>query len=140
MANIIKPKRSTVASKVPTTAQLASGEIAVNSTDQKIYTYDGTSILQIGAGKLSGLGDVVLTSLTSGQAITWNGTSWVNSTVSGGGGATGGGTNKVFYENELSITTSYTITTGKSAHSVGPITIASGAVVTIPSGSRWVIA
>ena len=80
MANIIKPKRSTVAAKVPTTAQMSSGEIAVNSTDQKIYTYDGTSILQIGAGKLSGLGDVALTGLTSGQTVQWNGTNWINTT------------------------------------------------------------
>ena len=84
MANIIKPKRSTVAAKVPTSAQLSSGEIAVNSTDQKIYTYDGTNVLQIGSGKLSGLADLTLTGLTTGQAITWNGTTWVNSTISAG--------------------------------------------------------
>lgn len=56
-----------------------------------------------------------------------------------GGGATGGGGDTVFVENSLEVTTSYTIPTGKSASSVGPITIDSGVTVTIPDGSRWVV-
>jgi hypothetical protein len=56
-----------------------------------------------------------------------------------GGGATGGGGDQVFYENELNVTTSYTLTTNRNAMSTGPITIDAGAVVTIPSGQRWVI-
>jgi hypothetical protein len=56
-----------------------------------------------------------------------------------GGGATGGGGDTVFVENSTIVTTSYTLSTGKNAESVGPITINSGAVVTIPSGQRWVV-
>ena len=56
-----------------------------------------------------------------------------------GGGATGAGGDQVFYENELNVTTSYTLTTNRNAMSTGPITIDAGAVVTIPSGQRWVI-
>ena len=56
-----------------------------------------------------------------------------------GGGATGGGGDQVFQENELTVTTNYTLSTGKNAMSVGPITINSGVTVTIPSGQRWVI-
>lgn len=55
--------------------------------------------------------------------------------VLGGGGAQ----EDVFYENSQTLTTSYTITTGKSAVTVGPLTIANGAAVTVPTGSRWVI-
>lgn len=55
------------------------------------------------------------------------------------GGATGGGGDQVFVQNQLIATTSYTLPTGFSAASVGPITTNSGAVVTIPSGYRWVI-
>lgn len=55
------------------------------------------------------------------------------------GGATGGGSNAVFYENDQTITTNYTITSSKNAMSTGTITINSGVTVTIPSGSRWVI-
>ncbi len=65
----------------------------------------------------------------------YNGTAW----GSVGGGATGAGGDAVFQENSLIVTTSYTLTTGKSASSVGPITINSGAVVTVPSGARWVV-
>ena len=56
-----------------------------------------------------------------------------------GGGATGGGSDQVFVENSDDVTTDYTITSGKNAMSVGPITVESGVVVTIPSGSRWVV-
>lgn len=67
----------------------------------------------------------------------YNGTAsaWVSS-----GGATGTGSDAVFYENGKTVNTSYSITSGNNAHSVGPITIASGQSVTLPTGSRWVIA
>lgn len=56
-----------------------------------------------------------------------------------GGGATGGGGDQVFVENDQTVTTSYTISSGKNAMSTGPITINSGVVVTVPSGARWVV-
>ena len=56
-----------------------------------------------------------------------------------GGGATGAGGDEVFVENARTVTTTYTLSTNKSAASVGPITINSGASVTVPSGQRWVI-
>lgn len=56
-----------------------------------------------------------------------------------GGGATGGGTDKVFVQNQLVVTTNYTLPTGYCAESVGPITINSGVTVTIPNAQRWVI-
>lgn len=43
------------------------------------------------------------------------------------------------YENTRTVTTSYTITTGSSAMSVGPLTINSGVAITVPSTSKWVI-
>jgi hypothetical protein len=56
-----------------------------------------------------------------------------------GGGAKGAGSDQVFFENDQSVTTSYTLTTSKNAVTAGPITINSGVVVTIPSGSTWVV-
>lgn len=56
-----------------------------------------------------------------------------------GGGATGGGADQVFVENGVTVTTNYTLTTGYNAESVGPISINSGVVVTIPTNQRWVI-
>ena len=43
------------------------------------------------------------------------------------------------YENADDIAANYSITAGKNAMSVGPMTIASGVTVTVPSGQRWVI-
>ena len=54
-------------------------------------------------------------------------------------GATGGGTDRVFFENDTTVTTGYTITAGKNAITGGPITIDGGVVVTIPSGSEWTV-
>ena len=65
----------------------------------------------------------------------WKGSAW--SPI--GGGATGGGTDDVFYENAQTVTASYTITSGKNAMSAGPITIDSGVTVTVPSGSYWTV-
>jgi len=64
----------------------------------------------------------------------WNGTAWVL-----GGGATGGGSDDVFYENSSTITVSYTLTAGKNAMSTGPISINPGVTVTIPPGTVWKI-
>ena len=43
------------------------------------------------------------------------------------------------WENDIVLTTSYTITTGKNAMSAGPISIADGVSITIPDGSTWTI-
>jgi len=43
------------------------------------------------------------------------------------------------YVNSKTVATSYTIATGNSGMSAGPITIASGQTVTVASGSRWVV-
>lgn len=73
---------------------------------------------------------------TAGQVLTTNGTSvsWTT-----GVGATGGGTDRIFYENDITITSDYTITTNKNAMTAGPITINSGVTVTIPNNSVWTI-
>ena len=75
----------------------------------------------------------------STDVLIWTADNVAASSGGGGGGATGGGADEVFNENQLIVTTSYTLSTNKSAMSVGPITVNSGVVVTIPSGYRWVI-
>ena len=62
----------------------------------------------------------------------WDGSAWGPI----GGGASAGG---AIYETSNTISANYTLTAGTNGLSAGPITIASGVVVTIPSGSRWVI-
>jgi len=51
----------------------------------------------------------------------------------------GGGTNRVFFENDIVMTDNYTITAGKNAMSAGPITVNPGVTLTVPSGSTYTI-
>ncbi len=55
------------------------------------------------------------------------------------GGASGAGGDSVFYENDINVTTNYTITSNKNAMSAGPITINNSATVTIPNGTTWTV-
>jgi hypothetical protein len=41
--------------------------------------------------------------------------------------------------NSKTIATSYTIASGQSGVSAGPVTISSGVTVTVSSGSKWVV-
>ena len=66
---------------------------------------------------------------------TANGMEWVVAEA----GATGGGTDKIFYENGQTVTTNYTITNNTNAMSAGPVTINSGIAVTIGTGENWTI-
>ena len=54
-------------------------------------------------------------------------------------GATGGGSDQIFYENGQNVTANYTITNGKNAMSAGPITIDSGVTVTVGAGETYTI-
>ena len=63
-------------------------------------------------------------------------TAWVQANAVG---AKGGGTDKVFFENDQVVTADYTITAGKNAMSAGTITVNNGVTVTVPSGSTWVV-
>jgi hypothetical protein len=57
MANTLLVKRTTVAGRVPTTAQLATGELAVNVTDGKLYLKKSASgvesIVDVTAGGMT---------------------------------------------------------------------------------------
>ena len=63
----------------------------------------------------------------------------IDAGVSLGGGATGGGSDEIFYENGQTVTTSYTITANSNAMTAGPVDINAGVTVTIPTGSRWLV-
>jgi hypothetical protein len=47
--------------------------------------------------------------------------------------------NNGLFVNNMTVGTSYTIPSGYSASSVGPVTVSGGVSVTVPSGSRWVV-
>jgi hypothetical protein len=71
---------------------------------------------------------------TGSQFEGYNGSAWA-----GVGGASGGAGNPIVYENDITISVDYTITTNKNAMSAGPLTLNSGITVTVPSGSTWVV-
>ena len=79
---------------------------------------------------------------SSGQLLSTNGAG-VLSYVDPPASATGGGSDKVFYENSTTVTADYTIGTtfGATANamSAGPVTINSGVTVTVPSGSTYTV-
>ena len=54
-------------------------------------------------------------------------------------GVAGGANQGIFWENNQTVTSNYTITDGKNAGSFGPITIASGITVTVGSGETWTV-
>ena len=56
-----------------------------------------------------------------------------------GAGAQGAGSDNIFWENDQTVTQSYTITNGQNAGSFGPITIQSGVTVSVGSGDTWTV-
>lgn len=111
-----------------------NGVLLTPSTD---YTAsNGTSVtLSTGAT----LGDIlVIVASDTFQVVDTYTQAQVNSLLESVG-AKGGGTDQVFYENDQTVTTNYTITTDKNAVTAGPISIDSGITVTIPSGSVWTV-
>ena len=78
MATVIKLKTGTSA---PSTSDIASREVAIDTSAQKFYINDSGTIKEIGgasSSNLTSLNDVtVATSLTS-QYLIYNGSAWVN--------------------------------------------------------------
>ena len=95
-----------------------------NSTFGGNGSFDGTGSLGTPVGttaQRSGSGIRYNTTLSRYEGYDINASTW--STI--GGGATGGGANQVFYENDQNITASYTIGANKNAMTTGPVTITS---------------
>ena len=114
-------KLSSVADNSVTLAKMAGG------TDGNLITYDAS-------------GDpAYVTTGTSGQVLTSGGVGVAPTFQTAASAATGAGGDAVFVENELIVTTDYTLSANKSALSVGPVTVNSGVSVTIPSGHTWVV-
>lgn len=122
------------------TAAFTNSTVTGNLTVTGNGTFQGTGFLLIPKGTtaerpVSPVNGEIRYNTTTSQFEGYQGGAWGQL----GGGATGGGGDEVFVENARTVTTNYTLSTGKSAESVGPITINSGVIVTIPSDERWVI-
>ena len=120
-------------------AVTTTGNISAASgtfTDAVVHNY--TSAVQIPVGTTAqrpaspSTGDFRFNSTTT-QAEIYDGSSFT--AVGGGGGGTGGGSEQIFFESENEMNSSYTISSNHNALVAGPLTIASGATLTINSPS-----
>jgi hypothetical protein len=117
LSNFINSQGSFVAKTSPT----GSGALPAGTTGER----DGSATA----------GYMRFNSTTSGFEG-YDGSAWGEI---GGGGASGASGEGILYENEKQIDNSYSITSGYNGVSAGPITLASGATVTVTSGCTWVI-
>jgi hypothetical protein len=114
-----------------------------NSTYYTIVAQTGTE-WEVGVGTYTSSGTVlsrttVLSSSNSGSLVNFSaGTKdvFVAYPAELAAFANGDG---VVVENYTTLTGAYTMTTGKSGMSVGPVTISSGSSFTVGSGQRWVV-
>lgn len=138
--------------QVPTAS--ASNRGALSSTDWTTFNgkqatlVSGTNIKTINGSTLLGSGDLTVTGTPAGS------TTQVQYNNAGAFGANSGFTfnsttglmiapavqaSNGLVLNAATNTTSYTILTGNNAMSVGPFTVATSTLITVPSGSRWVV-
>ena len=139
---------ATVASGIVSTGDFKIGTATTLSQDNIFTTgiitasggVDAIGIMSAGISQATGI-ITALNFIGTGNTVLYNqATSTVDISIAGGGGgAVGAGTDKVFYENDQTVTQSYTISAGKNAMVAGPIAVASGKTITIPSGSELTI-
>jgi hypothetical protein len=153
MANTIKLRRSATSGAIPTTSQLALGELAMNTYDGKLFLKTNKSgteeIVEVGGGgnitisstppSTPEVGDVYWDSDEGSSYIYYDDgdtQQWVALVASAAG--SGGGTD-VISENQQIINANYTLTTGTNGHSIGPVEISTGVSVTVPANATWAI-
>lgn len=113
----------TVAGGIPTWAAAASGVTITNDTSTATALYP--TFTSATSGSVAGL-NVTSTKLTF---VPTTGSLTAPQTVASNG----------LVVNSNTVSASYSIPSGSSATSTGPMTVNSGVVVTVPSGSRWVV-
>jgi hypothetical protein len=101
--------------------------------------YGGTGQTSYTNGQLligNASGGLTKATLTAGSNVTiTNGDGAITIAATGGGG---GGSSTIL-ENDVVISSSYTLTANKNGLSIGPVTINTGVAVTVPTGQRWVV-
>ena len=108
--------------------------IAVGYGGLGITTTPSNGFIPIGNGT-----NYTAAALTAGTNITITNASGAITIASTGGGATGGGSDQIFWNNGQTVNTSYSIPASTNSGSFGPITISASAVVTVPASSNWTV-
>ena len=112
---------------------------AIGDGNTTYYTIAGLTEWEVGIGTYTSSGttlsrDTVLASSASGAKVTFSaGTKDVFCDYPAYEA------NKPIDENFITITSNYTVTTGKNGFSVGPVTVSPSATVTVPAGQKWVV-
>jgi hypothetical protein len=117
---------------------------AIGNGNTTYYTIAGTGTneWEVGIGTYTAAGSTlsrttVLASSNGGTLVTFSaGTKDVFCDYPAKRAVIGG---EGYIENSATISTSSTINTGNNAISGGPVTIASGVTITVPTGSRWTV-
>jgi len=128
----------------------------IGNTNTTYYSaFDASGNWEVGFGTYSTTGPTltrttIISSSNSGSAVTFSGTVNVfvtypsarsvnlDQSTSTAFAPQFAASNGLFINNRT-IATSYTVPTGYSASSTGPITLGSGVSITVPSGSKWVV-
>ena len=104
--------------------------VVINNSDSLVYLCGGPSSPT--AGTFVGAGQAAL--------MAWDSDVGDFVKVAGGsGGATGGGTDQIFFNNGQNVTSDYTIPAATNSGTFGPVTVDDGVSVTVSSGSSWTI-
>ena len=135
---------------------LLTGALYYNSVSLAMFVYNGSVWVAVNAGAfisnslVDAKGDVITATadnvparlgvgtngfVLTADSATSTGLKWALAAA----GATGGGADQVFYNNDQVVATSYSIPSGKNSMTAGPVTVNSGVTVTIPTGSVWSI-
>lgn len=143
--NLARMTTATTGTGTITLGSAASGYLTfanagVQNGDTVTYAIVDGSNREIGRGVYTSSGTTltrnVLKSTNSNTAINLSGTAEVFITAAAEDFFA---TNDIFWENGTTVSSSYTIPTGRNAGTFGPVTINSGVTVTVPSGSTWTI-
>ena len=123
-------------------SDLATGTLPDARFPATLPAASAANLTSIPAGNLTGtVADARISTLTasklSGALPAIDGSNLTGLQAGATGGNSGG--NAVFWENQQTVTHSYSISANRNAGSFGPITINSGITVTVPSTSNWTI-
>jgi len=137
------------ASSAANTTFSATGDIAANNVQDAINELDTEKVPRTGTTGSAKIPSGTTAQRDGSPAVGffrhnstlnqfegYNNGSW--GAIGGGAGSTGGGTDEVFFESDQNVTTNYTLSANKHAHTVSP-TINNGVTITVPSGAKLVI-
>ena len=122
-----------IASSDPT-SHLTTGDLAFNTTTNELRVYNGSSW----QGGVTATGNLVSKAdIGAASGVPGTGSSGQYLQTNGSGTLSWQSIATVLNETDQTISSNYTLTAGKNAMSVGDVTIASGATLTIPANAFY---